>query len=567
MYTYLYVFSFAPNDRRCYIISVYCAQNYIIHVVINKLQKEKRGTELTMRKKRLVASLLAATLAVGGLSACSNDTPSVNTDAPVANSSNASDVYVIPEADKHEISQETQDAINTTRNHLETVRNHNALIKVIVGAGTDGITDTEDDDYILQIYNKDGQCYSEAANSAISFYYAKGQSVLFSTSVQEVKDITVLDMIDAAATLSEAGIDGVTVDVEKLSMTESEFYGETLPEESQTAEGLSDDTAEPDAEAASDAADTGVVEGTAVADGAVEDIEVLSPDERAAVAETNVGGSMDETGTETEPSSTESSTEAVTDEETEPMIEETIVTYTITGLDNIKKLYGLYSLEQANSVVDSWEAMYNASTEAESTEASDESTEAVDESTESTDGSTEATDTDETAAETEAETTVEETATEETTASVSVEEARESDKMIIDVYMTDTGAISAGCRLEIQGTQYTSWYFDGYIELDNWAAGDGWASGLTQDEYLDLITKVQDNLNASIEQWEIDHGYRTETEAADETTESTGESTDESTEETTSEATEETTASEVAEQTTEAETAEETTASETEAAD
>ena len=144
--------------------------------------------------------------------------------------------------------------------------------------------------------------------------------------------------------------------------------------------------------------------------------------------------------------------------------------------------------------------------------------------------------------------------------------------MIIDVYMTDTGAISAGCRLEIQGTQYTSWYFDGYIELDNWAAGDGWASGLTQDEYLDLITKVQDNINASIEQWEIDHGYRTETEAADETTESAGESTDESTEETTSEATEETTASEAVEQTTEAETAEaettaETTASETEAAD
>ena len=518
-----------------------------------------------MRKKRLVASLLAATLAVGGLSACSNDTPSVNTDAPVANSSNASDVYVIPEADKHEISQETQDAINTTRNHLETVRNRNALIKVIVGAGTDGITDTEDDDYILQIYNKDGQCYSEAANSAISFYYAKGQSVLFSTSVQEVKDITVLDMIDAAATLSEAGIDGVTVDVEKLSMTESEFYGETLPEETQTAESLSDDTAEPDAEAASDAADTGVVEGTAVVDGAVEDIEVLSPDERAAVAETNAGGSVDETKAETEPSSTEAPTEAVTDEETEPMIEETIVTYTITGLDNIKKLYGLYSLEQANSVVGSWEAMYNASTEAESTEASDESTEAVDESTESTDGSTEATDTDETAAETEAETTVE-----ETTVPASVEEARESDKMIIDVYMTDTGAISAGCRLEIQGTQYTSWYFDGYIELDNWAAGDGWASGLTQDEYLELITKVQDNINASIEQWEIDHGYRTETEAADETTESTGESTDESTEETTSEATEETTASEVVEQTTEAETTEateETTASETEAAD
>lgn len=319
----------------------------------------------TANKAGFIGMALTAVLLASGCKGGKGELPQVSTNK---------DVYVIADSEGHAVSDEVTGVLSEVSKSIQEIYDNNGVIRVIVGHGQDGEINTADDDFILQIYNKDRQCYSEASNQLVSLYYDKGKSIMYSDKVQQVKDLTILDLVQAGVTLCEAGIDGCTVEVNEHDVTAGDLIGD------EGAEGSD-----------------------------------------------------------------------------EVLLKEKVVTLKIKGLDNIKKMYGLYSLENAQSVVDSWERMYTTY-----------------------DGN------------------------EKATASVAtnrdLKEARKNDYMQFEVYMTDTGALSIGCKMEVQGTEYTSWFFDGYVGLSNWSIGEGWKEGLSDEEYINLISKVQDNLNTVIMQ-------------------------------------------------------------------
>lgn len=418
--------------------------------------------------KRAGTALIITGISTSLLAGCTNKAVTQGNATPSELSVSAKGLYVIPEAEKHTISDKEQEVVSNIRENIESVYRENGVLDVIVGVGDDNQLGTEDDNYILQIYNDKRQCYTEASNSLVSFYYDTGKAVMATTKVEEVSDVTVLDILTGALNLCEAGVTGCTIEVEEnpVSMMDINTYNE-----------LNND-----------------------------DIEVKSPDEQKADEETSA------------------------ERTNEVIYTESMATLTIKGLDNIKKVYAQFSNEQADNIIKSWEGMYTKSgTEVAPTETEETTAQTATLNKVSTEETTQA----------ETQEKVDQGATDK-----EIEEARKNDKLIFNVYWTDQGGFNVACQMEVQGLMYTSWLFDGYTPLNaSWDAGEGWASGLTQEEYLVLLRKVQDNIEAVMNSWQDTATEQTPAEGTtEETTEETETTSAESTTEETTEETETTTA-------------------------
>lgn len=311
------------------------------------------------------------------------------------------DYYVIPESDKNKVDGKTSGLLTKASEALDKIYKDNGVLKVIVGAGEDGEIGTDDDNYIVQMYNEQGQCYSEANNNLVSFYYDRGKSVMFSTKVEETADVTILDLVRGALNLCEAGVKGCTVEVTTQEVPTEETE--------------------------------------------------------------NVKVDVDNTGAD----GTDGQVASIT---------EHLITLKITGLNNIEKVYSQYSLKQGEDIRKSWLGIYGVPEELDETTATNSEAQGL--------------------------------------TKQELDDKTAKDSMTLSIYLTDTGDLSVSSNLNINSQEYTSWVFDGYTPLkQSWTAGEGWKSSLSDEEYLDLISKVQNNISDSMKDWESQQKGTEETES------------------------------------------------------
>lgn len=367
-------------------------------------------------KTKIVATLVCVSTLALALGGCTNKSTETKATTSTATDSSAKSYWVIPDSEKNAIKKSDSETLKRVYKAIDDVYANNGVLRVVVGAGEDGEINTSDDNYIVQMYNEQGQCYSEASNNLVSFYYNRGKSVLFSTKVAETDDVTILDLVSGVTNLCNAGVSGCTIDVKTQEIATAETEAIKV------------------------------------------DIDNSNTDETTSAVVNNGQGLSAHT--------------------------ETLVTLKVTGLDNIKKVYSQYSTEQGKDIENSWLGLY-ANANSTPSQAEED-----------------------------------------------VKAKTAKDSMTLSIYLTDGGDFSVSSKLSVDSQEYTSWVFDGYTALSrSWTAGDGWKAGLSDNEYLDLISKVQSNIAESMNEWKKEQ-TADNAEADSSADGTTAESTENSTEET-----------------------------------